>query len=123
MGVHNYIYLGRERGKRVVHKVGQTTQTCWARCKNSDYLIGVGVDIIFPLGTRFPESKLNLIEWEMLNYFSNLFNIEHGREYFRTKGYYWEDTKKLFLDKLISILDREGFKYTIYEGWVEPFSY
>jgi hypothetical protein len=122
MGAHNYIYLGRERGKRVIHKVGQTTQTCWARCKNSDYLIGVGVDIVIPAGREYWYT-LNEIEQEMLTYFRNRFAIEHGLEYFRTKGYYWEDTKDIFLAKLESILKRRGLKYTIYEGWVEPYTY
>lgn len=121
MATHNYIYLGRERGKRVVHKVGQTTQTCWARCKNSDYLIGVGIDIIFPIGAKWYE--LDFIENEIIWFFQEQFPLEHGREYFRTKGHNWEATKKLFLAKMIEILDKKGYAYEIHEGWVAPNTY
>ena len=45
---HYYIYLGRKNGKRVIHKVGQTRQTCYARCKNANYKIGCAFEIIMP---------------------------------------------------------------------------
>lgn len=124
MARHSYIYLGRERGKRVVHKVGQTVQTCWARCKNSDYLIGVGIEIDLPGATSVTRSKqLNEIENAIILFFADRFPIEHGNEYFRTSKHPWEMTKELFLAEMVRLLDERGWGYTIHEGWVAPNTY
>ena len=125
MGVtHNYIYLGRERGKRVVHKVGKTTQTCWGRCGSSDYLIGVGIDIQLPGETTMTRRKqLNEIEMAIISFFADRFPIEHGQEYFRTSKHPWEVTKVLFLEEMERLLDERGWNYEIHEGWVAPNTY
>lgn len=122
MGKHNFIYLGTERGKRVVHKVGKTTQTCWARCHSADYLIGIGIDIVFPMGE--PKAKLlSQTERMIINYFASMFPIEKGNEYFRCSKHKWERIKPLFLNKMIEYLDEQGYVYTIHEGWCTANSY
>lgn len=121
---HHYIYLGRERGKRVVHKVGQTKQTCWARCKSSDYLIGVGIEILTPGETSNTRSKqLNEAERAIIAYFAERFPIEHGCEYFRTKKHNWEMVKAMFIAEMVRFLNEKGWKYEIHEGWVAPNTY
>ena len=121
---HYYIYLGRERGKRVVHKVGQTRQTCWARCAHADYLIGVGIDIHVP-GKTFDlkRKQLNEAERIIIDYFTHRFPIEHGNEYFRTKKHNWEVIKKMFLEEMLRFLNEKGWGYEIHEGWVAPNTY
>ena len=121
---HHYIYLGRERGKRVVHKVGQTKQTCWARCAHADYLIGVGIEIFCPGYTSNTRSKqLNEAERSMINYFAERFPVEHGNEYFRTKKHNWEMIKQMFIAEMVRFLDEKGWRYEIHEGWVAPNTY
>lgn len=124
MAKHSFIYLGRERGKRVVHKVGQTSQTCWARCKSSDYLIGVGIEINLPGDTSLTRSKqLNEAERAIIEYFAERFPIEHGCEYFRTKKHNWEMVKAMFITEMVRFLDEKGWGYEIHEGWVAPNTY
>lgn len=121
---HHYIYLGRERGKRVVHKVGQTKQTCWARCAHADYLIGVGIEIFCPGDTSNTRSKqLNEAERSIINYFAERFPVEHGNEYFRTKKHNWEKIKQMFIAEMVRFLDEKGWGYEIHEGWVAPNTY
>ncbi len=121
---HHYIYLGRERGKRVVHKVGQTKQTCWARCAHADYLIGVGIEIFCPGDTSNTRSKqLNEAERSIINYFADRFPVEHGNEYFRTKKHNWEKIKQMFIAEMVRFLDEKGWGYEIHEGWVAPNTY
>ena len=126
MANHYFIYLGRERGKRVVHKVGQTTQTCYARCKNADYLIGCGFEIIMPndyIATR-KKKILNEIEQCIISYFVDNFKLEHGNEYFRTTKLKWEQIKPIFINEMKFILnDVFELEYVIHEGWVTPNSY
>ena len=122
MANHYFIYLGTERGKRVVHKVGQTTQTCWARCRNADYLIGVGIDINF-YNHHNKYKALSEVENMIVNYFNSMFPIEHGNEYFRCKKHKWEQIKPIFLNKMIEYLENKGYGYTIHEGWVAPNTY
>lgn len=122
MARHNFIYLGTMRGKRVVHKVGKTTRTCWARCRDADYLIGIGIDIIFPIGK--PQDKLlNKTEKMIVDYFASMFPIEKGNEYFRCSKHKWEKIKPLFLNKMIEYLEKTGCAYTIHEGWCSANSY
>lgn len=126
MANHYFIYLGRERGKRVVHKVGQTTQTCYARCKSADYLIGCGFEIIMPndyIATR-KKKILNEIEQCIISYFADNFKLEHGNEYFRTTKLKWEQVKPIFINEMKFILnDVFELEYVIHEGWVTPNSY
>lgn len=124
MAKHSFIYLGRERGKRVVHKVGQTSQTCWARCAHSDYLIGVGIEIDLPGDTSYTRSKqLNEAERAIIAYFAERFPIEHGNEYFRTKKHNWEVIKAMFIAEMVRFLNEKGWGYEIHEGWVAPNTY
>ena len=126
MANHYFIYLGRERGKRVVHKVGQTTQTCYARCKSADYLIGCGFEIIMPndyIATR-KKKILNEIEQCIISYFADNFKLEHGNEYFRTTKLKWEQVKPIFINEMKFILNNVfELEYVIHEGWVTPNSY
>lgn len=126
MANHYFIYLGRERGKRVIHKVGQTTQTCYARCKSADYLIGCGFEIIMPndyIATR-KKKILNEIEQCIISYFADNFKLEHGNEYFRTTKLKWEQVKPMFINEMKFILnDVFELDYVIHEGWVTPNSY
>lgn len=121
---HHFIYLGRERGKRVVHKVGKTQQTCWERCRSSDYLIGVGIEIL-TLGatSRIRSKQLNEAEKTIINYFADRFPIEHGNEYFRTKKHNWEMVKAMFIAEMVRFFDEKGWEYEIHEGWVAPNTY
>ena len=119
--VHSFIYLGKERGKRVIYKVGQTKQTCYARCKCSDYLIGMGIEIKLSPSTL--NKELNSIEREILKVFSDKFPIEHGNEYFRMKKYDWDMSKDFFLIEMLVILRNRGLNYTIYDEWVKPNTY
>lgn len=124
MDKHNYIYLGRERGKQVVHKVGQTSQTCWARCCHADYLIGVAVELkITTTNKRKRKDQLNMAEEWIIRYFSERFPTEHGREYFRTKGHRWDVIKEMFLTEMTDYLDEMGWDYEIHDGWVAPNTY
>ena len=121
---HHYIYLGRDRGTRVVHKVGQTKQTCWARCAHADYLIGVGIEIFCPGDTSNTRSKqLNEAERSIINYFAERFPVEHGNEYFRIKKHNWEMIKQMFIAEMVRFLDEKGWRYEIHEGWVAPNTY
>ena len=114
-----YIYLGRERGKRVIHKVGKTTQGCWNRCKNSDYLIGLGIEILLPGETRTARNKqLSEIETKMIQCFTEKFTVEHGCEYFRTTNHKWNTVKEIFLAEIEEILNLKGWEYIIHDGWV-----
>ena len=120
---HYYIYLGRENGKRVIHKVGKTRQTCYARCKNADYKIGCAFELDTDMGERLNKLALDAIENEILYIFKQHYKIEHGREYFRTPKTYWEDIKPFFIEEMKKILDRWHMEYTYYEGWVAPNTY
>lgn len=114
---HSFIYLGKERGKRVIYKVGLTTQTCYARCKNDNYQIGIGIEI------DLANQSLRSIEKEILEVFAENHRIEHGNEYFHMKKHNWEMAKDFFLEEMRLILRKRGLNYTIHEGWVTPNSY
>lgn len=120
-----FIYLGRERGKRVIHKVGQTTRSCYSRCKSADYIIGCGFEIVMP--NNYIETKkkktLNAVEECIINYFTENFKVEHGREYFHTTKMKWEQIKPFFIEEMKSILDMFELDYIIHEGWVAPNTY
>ena len=118
---HYYIYLGKERGKRNIYKVGRTTQTCWARCKNSDYLIGLGVDIQMPPSAT-SWSEFVWAEEMIIKTFAKNFAKAHGNEYFKTQ-WSWDRIKELFMSEIISYLEQKGFTYTIHYGWVAPHTY
>lgn len=129
---HYYIYLGRENGKRVIHKVGQTRQTCYARCKNADYKIGCAFEIEFKknLTDEVKKDLLTCIENIILSEFRRVYKIEHGREYFRTTKQNWDIVKPFFKDKMESFFNTQSkalkntiVGYTYHEGWVTPNSY
>jgi hypothetical protein len=129
---HYYIYLGRENGKRVIHKVGQTRQTCYARCKNADYKIGCAFEIEFSknLTDEVKKSLLTCIENIILGEFRSVYKVEHGREYFRTTKQNWDVVKPFFKEKMESFfntqnraLQRTIVGYTYHEGWVAPNTY
>lgn len=115
---HHYIYLGQERGKRRVYKVGQTRQTCHARCKSADFHIGMA----FELNIDSVET-LKSVEDEILLHFRDTYSIEHGLEYFRLPKLNWEATKQFFERTMIEILTERGITYTIKSGWTQPYSY
>ena len=118
--MHTHIYLGRERGKRVVHKVGLTTTTCWQRCKNADYLIGTSFEIDFP---RNSPIWLKDVEKFIIGRFEEKFTIEHGQEYFRTPKHDWDKIKAFFVEEMTIYLHEKGLHYKIHEGWVAPNTY
>ena len=119
-----FIYLGQERGKRVVHKVGQTVRPCWKRCENADYRIGVGIQIYCPgITDRTRKNQLNEAEDFIVGYFASRWKIEHGKEYFRTPNFNWDDIKEVFLHEMIAFLDEKGWEYEIHEGWATRDTY
>ena len=122
---HYHIYLGRERGKRTVHKVGQTTQTCYARCRSSDYLIGMSYELIFPNNVTHKARKMRLNEVEqfIIKNFDEQFKVVHGREYFRTAKKQWAEIRKIFIEAMSSYLEERGWAYEVHEGWVAPNTY
>jgi hypothetical protein len=122
---HYHIYLGRERGKRTIHKVGQTTQTCYARCRSSDYLIGMSYELIFPEGMISSEKKecLNEAERFIIKNFESKFKVVHGHEYFRTTKKKWEETRQIFITEMTAFLTEKGWEYEVHEGWVAPNTY
>jgi hypothetical protein len=122
---HYHIYLGRERGKRTIHKVGQTTQTCYARCRSSDYLIGMSYELIFPEGMIASEKKkcLNEAERFIIENFGNKFKVVHGHEYFRTTKKQWDEIRKIFITEMTGFLAWKGWAYEVHEGWVAPNTY
>ena len=128
---HYYIYLGRENGKRVIHKVGQTRQTCYARCKNADYKIGCAFDIIFSDEMTDKEKRelLTFVENIIITRFKEKYKIEHGREYFRTTKQNWNTVKTYFEETTRNLLDggvmvnKAIVGYTYHEGWVTANSY
>ena len=129
---HYYIYLGRENGKRVIHKVGQTRQTCYARCKNADYKIGCAFDITFKknISDETKRHILTVCENIILGEFHRKYKIEHGREYFRTTKQNWDIVKIFFKEEMENMLDifikdstNSIVGYTFYEGWVAPNTY
>ena len=61
-------------------------------------------------------------EW-IIRYFSERFPTEHGREYFRTKGYRWDVIKEMFLAEMTNYLNEMGWDYEIHDGWVAPNTY
>lgn len=121
MKKHNYIYLGKEKGKRTIYKVGKTTHSCHQRCSHSDYIIGVGIDIKVPTNAVYNE--LDNAEMFIINRFKQRFKVEHGREYFRCPKYNWEMIKKLFMAEMINYLTTIGLEYEIHEGWTAPHTY
>ena len=130
MANHYFIYLGRENGKRVIHKVGQTTRTCYARCKSADYKIGCAFDIQF--NDKVPESCrksiLNTMEGLVITYFKKHYNRAHGREYFRTSKKYWNDIQAEFIECVNKeaqcfIKGNVITNLVYHEGWVAPNTY
>lgn len=129
---HYYIYLGRENGKRVIHKVGQTRQTCYARCKNADYKIGCAFEIEFDkkVSDEMKRSLLTCVENIILSEFHSVYKIAHGREYFRTTKQNWDIVQPFFKEKMEDFLNWQvkSFNsvivgYTYHEGWVAPNTY
>jgi hypothetical protein len=129
---HYYIYLGRENGKRVIHKVGQTRQTCYERCKNADYKIGCAFEIEFKknLTDEVKKGLLTCIENIILGEFRSVYKVEHGREYFRTTKQNWDIVQPFFKEKMENFLDWQVksinsmvIGYTYHEGWVAPNTY
>jgi hypothetical protein len=123
---HYYIYLGKELGKRVVFKTGQTVRDCYLRCKNADYLIGIAIEIdMSPWEDNWSSRKLrlNIVEQDILRVFANRFVVEHGKEYFRAKKYNWEMIKEFWLNEMIAILERKNLNYIIHDGWVSKENY
>ena len=122
---HYHIYLGRERGKRTIHKVGLTTQTCWARCHSSDYLIGMSYEIIFPVDMPRDVRRECLYEAEdfIIERFNEMFTIVHGNEYFRTTKKQWPEVREIFATEMTDFLIRKGWGYEVHEGWVGPHTY
>ena len=119
-----FIYLGQERGKRVVHKVGQTIRPCWKRCENADYRIGVGIQIMVPGTTdRTRKNQLNEAEDFIVSYFASRWKIEHGKEYFRTPNYNWEKIRIEFLAAMMVFLEEKGWEYVVHEGWATRDTY
>lgn len=127
MAEHYFIYLGKEKGKRVVYKTGQTVRDCYARCKNADYQIGIAIDIDLN-SCEFAQDwhrkyRLDVIEQSIVHYFAERFPVEHGREYFRLKKHNWEMAKELWLAEMVNILEKYNLNYTIYDGWVSKENY
>lgn len=128
---HYYIYLGRENGKRVIHKVGQTRQTCYARCKNADYKIGCAFEIVFKnkVSEESKKSTLTVLENIILSKFREHYKVEHGREYFRTPKQNWDTVKVFFEEEMKDIFTKITWNsstikgYTYHEGWVAPNTY
>lgn len=130
MANHYFIYLGRENGKRTIHKVGQTTRTCYARCKSSDYKIGCAFDIQFNklVDDVCKKALLNTIEQVIINDFKKKYHRAHGREYFRTPKKSWEDVKKEFIECVNQeaqswIRSNAITEIVYYEGWVTSNTY
>lgn len=115
---HNYIYLGQERGKRRVYKVGMTQQTCHARCRKADFRIGIAFEI-----SGISADTLKIIENEVLLHFRDEYSIEHGLEYFRMPKHNWEQSSAYFTTVVTEVLTEKNLQYEIKRGWVEPYSY
>ena len=122
---HYHIYLGRERGKYTIHKVGQTTQTCWARCHSADYLIGLSYEIFFPEEMPYytRQKFLNEAEKFIIKSFGDRFNVVHGNEYFRTTKKYWPEVREIFIAEMDGYFADKGWDYKVHEGWVAPNTY
>lgn len=118
---HNFIYLGKEKGTRTVFKVGMTTQTCYARCKNSDYKIGCAFEIL----SDIPIRQLLDIEDTIIKIFDDKFSVAHGREYFKVpqKEGNWDSIKILFCKEMKKILTENDYIFKYEEGWVKPRTY
>lgn len=118
----NYVYLGKglEEG---VYKIGMTKQTCWSRCHNSDYRIGIAFSVV-PKDSSFltRNHTLHTLEQGLIKMFKELFPIAHGKEYFKINAS-WDTVKELFSLKITSMIEDMGLEYRIYDDWCAPYTY
>lgn len=75
---HNFIYLGFTDDDDDVIKVGMTQQTCYARCKNTDFTIYMAIEIM----EKCSRMDLKVIEAKVLRYYTKNYSIAKGEEYF-----------------------------------------
>lgn len=120
---HSFIYLGLSKENKNIVKVGQTQQTCWARCKYADYRIGLAFEIFTPDGKRCIDNNLlTQIEKEILQVFREQFLTVKDREYFKISED-WEDIKWFFAEELQKILNYKHVTFEMFYKWVEPYTY
>lgn len=120
---HSFIYLGLSKENKNIIKVGQTQQTCWARCKYADYRIGLAFEIFTSDGKRCIDNNLlTQIEKEILQVFREQFLTVKGREYFKISED-WEDIKWFFAEELQKILNYKHVTFEMFYKWVEPYTY
>ena len=78
---HAYLYLGFTDDETMI-KIGQTTQTCWSRCKKSDYTIYTAIDLS-NYNIRNCFFKLDYFENLMVHYYHREYSLAKGSEYFK----------------------------------------
>lgn len=120
---HSFIYLGLSKENKNIIKVGQTQQTCWARCKYADYRIGLAFEIFNADGKNHIDNNLlTQIEKEILQVFREQFLTVKGREYFKISED-WEDIKWFFAGEMQKILNYKHVTFEMFYKWVEPHTY
>lgn len=122
------LYMGylRDENKTVV-KVGQTTKTCWSRCKNADYHICQAIMPIMGYGDM-PRGLCDFLEAAMLFEYRNRYEPYKGCEYFEITNkseadieMEWKVIMCEIIEKYAPMIDKRNWVW--YEGAVYPYSY
>ena len=129
------IYIGRCTTDTLTYKIGLTKQTCWARCKNTDYSIFAAGDF----GWQLKASELEFLESYVRMCFNAMTEVQYQvkTDYFTIKPNQTIDEQWMtewlftFLDEGRAILNtKRAFSNTPsikmngkYIGYVMPYFY
>jgi hypothetical protein len=113
---YSYLYLGFLDDDSSVIKIGRTSQTCKARCKNADYTIYYGIRLFKQIKNidkticceELSIPTLNSLEQLILSYYRQNYKLNKGFEYFNNKDKDFNFLKKEFeeiVNKVLKIVN------------------
>ena len=120
--LNNKLYFGTLNKDKSIIKVGITSQTCWARCKNADYRICRAI--------RFPNLEyyeVKALECLMINEYRKIKKIYKGEEYFYSGLTSLKDNIEEWysiIEKVMNVFNLKEYDYQICgTKYVTPHSY
>ena len=125
------LYMGyyyEESKKTKVIKIGQTTQTCWQRCKKEDYHICQACELMYYPNIDVPKGLSDFLEAAIIFEYRNKYPTYKGNEYFdlSDKSEYqiekeWRDIVESIIKKYATTIDSQAWFWR--HGFVGPYTY
>lgn len=124
------LYMGylKQNTKYTVIKIGQTTKTCWSRCKNEDYHICQAVQLLYHHNTNIPKGLSDFLEAAMLFEYRNKYPAFKGNEYFYIENKSKEEIEKEWYNIINTLIKQycstiNNNDWLFHTGAVEPYTY